>query len=118
MHLSIDWQLSDSLTLRSITASREDFTESVIDFDSLNAVDFDAQVVYENEQFSQEFQLLYNTDRFNLVTGFYYLDAKASNDFDVVLGQLGQVAFGAPLTAFTGGNCRDQGLVCICRPNL
>ncbi len=108
VHLSIDWQLSDSLTLRSITASREDFTESVIDFDSLNAVDFDAQVVYENEQFSQEFQLLYNTDRFNLVTGFYYLDAKASNDFDVVLGQLGQVAFGAPLTAFTGGTVETK----------
>ncbi len=103
VHLSIDWHLNDSLTLRSITARREDFTESVIDFDSLNAIDFDAQVIYDNEQFSQEFQLLYNTEKVNLVTGFYYLDATASNDFDVVLGQLGQLAFGAPLTAFTGG---------------
>src|SRR3546814_5347910 len=33
-----------------------------------------------------------------------YLDAMASNDFDVVLGQLGRVAFGAPLTAYTGGS--------------
>ena len=103
VHLTLEWNISDALTFRSITASREDFTESVIDFDSLDAVDFDAQVIYDNEQFSQEFQLLYNTDRFNVVTGFYYLDATASNDFDVVLGQLGQVAFGAPLTAFTGG---------------
>ncbi|GAA6136939.1 TonB-dependent receptor [Arenicella sp. 4NH20-0111] len=103
IHLSVDWQLSDAVTLRSITAKREDYTESVIDFDSLNAIDFDAQVIYDNEQFSQEFQLLYNSDRVNLVTGVYYLDASASNDFDVVLGQLGQLAFGAPLTAFTGG---------------
>ena len=60
-------------------------------------------MVYDNEQFSQEFQLLYDTDRLNVVTGFYYLDATASNDFDVVLGQLGVLAFGAPLTAYTGG---------------
>lgn len=103
LHLSVDWQLSDSLTFRSITASREDFTESVIDFDSLASDDFDAQVIYDNEQFSQEFQLLYSTDRMNVVAGVYYLDSSASNDFDVVLGTLGRVAFGAPLTAFTGG---------------
>lgn len=103
IHLSVDWAINDNLTFRSITASREDFTESVIDFDSLASQDFDAQVVYDNEQFSQEFQLLYDTDRLNVVTGFYYLDATASNDFDVVLGQLGVLAFGAPLTAYTGG---------------
>ncbi len=103
MHLSIDWQINDQLTFRSITANREDYTESVIDFDSLAAQDFDAQVIYDNEQFSQEFQLLFDTDRLNVVAGLYYLDATASNDFDVVLGQLGVFAFGAPLTAFTGG---------------
>lgn len=103
IHFTANYQLNDHVTLRSITASREDFTESVIDFDSLAAIDFDAQVVYDNEQFSQEFQVLYNTDNLSWVTGFYYLDATASNDFDVILGQLGEVAFGAPLTAFTGG---------------
>lgn len=103
IHLSVDWALNDNLMLRSITAKREDFTESVIDFDSLAAIDFDAQVVYDNEQFSQEFQILYNTDHLSWVTGVYFLDATAANDFDVVLGTLGTVAFGAPLTAFTGG---------------
>ncbi|MDP5054254.1 MAG: TonB-dependent receptor [Congregibacter sp.] len=93
---SVDWNVSDTITLRSITAAREDFTESVIDFDSLASPDFDAPVVYDNEQFSQEFQLLWNTDRWNLVLGYYYLDAEASNDFDVVLGLLG-------VTAYTGG---------------
>lgn len=97
--LSVDWNLSDSLTLRSITADREDYTESVIDFDSLAVMDFDAAVIYDNEQFSQELQLLYNTDKFNAVLGAYYLDATASNDFDVVLGQLHPLG----ITAYTGG---------------
>ena len=96
---SIDWDVNDRITLRSITSAREDFTESVIDFDSLPSDDFDAPVIYDNEQFSQEFQLLYNADRWNLVLGYYYLDSEASNDFDVVLGQI----IPGGLTAFTGG---------------
>jgi iron complex outermembrane receptor protein len=94
--VSVDWNVSEQITLRSITAGREDYTESVIDFDSLASPDFDAPVIYDNEQFSQEFQLLYNTDRWNLVVGAYYLDSEAANDFDVVLGLLG-------VTAYTGG---------------
>ena len=103
MSLSIEWTVSDNLTLRSITADREDYTESVIDFDSLSVADFDAPVIYENEQFSQEFQALMSGDNWNAIAGAYYLDSKAANDFDVVLGTLGVVAFGAPLTAYTGG---------------
>ena len=98
--LSIDWNASDSVTLRSITAWREDYTESVIDFDSLAVMDFDAPVIYDNEQFSQELQLIYGRGRWNAVVGAYYLDATASNDFDVVLGQL---AGGLGVTAYTGG---------------
>lgn len=104
----IELEASDTITLKSITAWRKDDTESVIDFDSLAVDDFDAPVVYNNEQFSQELQLLYQSDRLNGVVGFYYLDAKASNDFDVVLGQLGRIAFGAPLTAYTGGSVNTE----------
>lgn len=100
---TIEWTASDSLTFKSVTAYREDYTESVIDFDSLAVDDFDAPVIYDNEQFSQEFQLLYSSDKLSGVFGFYYLDASAANDFDVVLGQLGRVAFGSVLTAYTGG---------------
>ena len=96
---SIDWDVNGQITLRSITSAREDFTESVIDFDSLPADDFDAPVIYDNEQFSQEFQLLYNADRWNLALGYYYLDSEAANDFDVVLGQI----IPGGLTAYTGG---------------
>lgn len=106
--VSLDWNLGDYWTFRSITADREDYTESVIDFDSLEVDDFDAPVIYDNDQFSQEFQLLFNGEKMNLVTGFYYLDAEASNDFDVVLGQLGRSAYGAELTAYTGGSVETE----------
>lgn len=96
---SIDWDVNGQITLRSITSAREDFTESVIDFDSLPSDDFDAPVIYDNEQLSQEFQLLYNADRWNLALGYYYLDSEAANDFDVVLGQI----IPGGLTAYTGG---------------
>jgi len=101
---SIEWQASDTVTLKSITAYREDYTESVIDFDALPVDDFDAPVIYDNSQFSQELQLLYESDKLNGVFGFYYLDASAANDFDVVLGQLGRIAFGDELVAYTGGS--------------
>jgi len=99
----LEWVANDHITFKSITAYREDYTESVIDFDSLEVDDMDAEVIYDNEQFSQELQLLYTSERLSGLIGFYYLDAKASNDFDVVLGQLGRVAFGTELTAYTGG---------------
>ncbi|WP_308909743.1 TonB-dependent receptor [Pseudokordiimonas caeni] len=99
----IEWTASENVTFKSITSYREDYTESVIDFDSLPVDDMDAPVVYDNEQFSQEFQLLYTGEKLNGVLGFYYLDATASNDFDVVLGQTGRVVYGLPLTAYTGG---------------
>jgi iron complex outermembrane receptor protein len=91
-----DWQINDRLTLRSVTAYRQDETDSLIDFDSTDAPNFDAWVVYDNEQFSQEFQANYEGDRWNLVAGFYYLDANAFNAFDVAI-------FGAS-TAFTLGD--------------
>lgn len=104
----IEVQASENLTLKSITAWRKDDTKSVIDFDSLAIDDFDAPVVYHNKQFSQELQMLYSSDKLNGVFGFYYLDAKASNDFDVVLGQLGRLVYHAPLTAYTGGSVNTK----------
>ena len=103
LHLSIDWELNDSWLLRSITASREDYSESVIDFDSLPVDDFDAAVIYDNDQLSQEFQVLFSGDRMNAVAGLYYLEAEAANDFDIVLGALGRAVFLTELTSYTGG---------------
>ena len=95
--LLVEWNLTDSWQLKSITSSRADNSESLIDFDNLPADTFDAPVIYENEQFSQEFQANYTSDRLAAVLGFFYLDANAFNAFDVVLG-------GAGVTAFTLGD--------------
>lgn len=108
MQTLIELNASDALTLKSITAWRKDNTESVIDFDSLAIDDFDAPVIYRNNQISQELQMLYQSDKLNGVVGLYYLDAKASNDFDVVLGQLGRIAYRAPLISYTGGSVNTK----------
>lgn len=83
--LNIAIELSDTITLKSITGYREDSSTTPIDFDSLPGVDLDVPAIYENEQFSQELQLLYEGDRLSGVLGFYYLDANAFTAFDVAL---------------------------------
>lgn len=104
--VSANWEISDSLTFTSTTAYREDYTESVVDLDSLEAMDFDLQIIYDNQQFSQEFKLGYSSDRMHGVFGFYYLDANAKNDFDAILNVAGVGNVGAfsPLTVYTGGD--------------
>ena len=96
LSMNITANLSDTVTLRSISAWRKDDTATPIDFDALPAVDLDVPGFYRNEQISQEFQLLYEGDKLNGLVGFYYLDAKADTLFDVRL-----FTTFAGLTAFT-----------------
>jgi iron complex outermembrane receptor protein len=83
--LNIAIELSDTLTFKSITGYREDKSTTPIDFDSLPASDLDVPGIYENDQISQELQLLYEGDSLSGVLGFYYLDANAFTAFDVAL---------------------------------
>ncbi len=83
MNISVD--LSDTLTLRSISAWRKDDTLTPIDFDALPAVDVDVPGGYFNEQVSQEVQLLVDAGPFSGMVGAYYLDATADTLFDVRL---------------------------------
>src|SRR3546814_7242844 len=89
--MNVSAELTDNLTLRSISAWRKDTSFTPIDFDALPAVDVDVPAVYRNEQLSQEFQLLYESDRLHGLVGFYYLDARAATSFDVLLGLTGEV---------------------------
>ena len=102
--LNVAVELSDTLTLKSITGYREDKSTTPIDFDSLPAVDVDVPAVYENEQFSQEVQLVYEGDRLSGVLGFYFLDAKAFTAFDVGLFTTGALLGLPGLTAQTLGD--------------
>jgi len=78
-------ELTEALTVRSISSVRRDSSASPIDFDALPAVDLDVPAFYKNKQLSQELQFLYGSDRFNLLVGGYFLDADALTQFDVRL---------------------------------
>ena len=82
--LTVEWTPIEHWTLKSFTAYRWDRSKSPIDFDSTRARAFDAPVVYNNRQFSQEFQALYEGPRLNVVAGAYYLNANAFDAFDVL----------------------------------
>lgn len=94
--MNVTAALTDTLTLRSISAWRKDTSRGPIDFDALAAIDVDVPGIYLNEQISQEFQLLYEGERLKGLLGFYYLDATADTLFDVRIFN----TF-AGLTAFT-----------------
>lgn len=100
----VEWNINDNITLKNIVAYREDNSSSPIDFDSLRAQDVEVPVFYENDQFSEEFQILYNSDRLNGIVGFYYLNANAASTFDVLLGLTGDLLNLPGLNAQTLGD--------------
>lgn len=100
---TIEWYIDDVFTLKSITAYRNNDAAWANDFDGLQSVDIDVPVVYKDDQFSQELQLLFTGERLSGVAGFYYLNADAFNDFDVVLGTTGD------LLGLPGLNANTQG---------
>jgi len=95
--LTGEWEANDWLTLKSITAYRDGSTRGNIDFDNLAAPILDIPAQYDDEQFSQEFQALFQADRWSGVAGVFYLDASASGAFDTVVGL-------ANLTTLTSGS--------------
>jgi len=91
------WAMSDSITLKSITAYRAGETEGTIDFDELPAAILDVPARYNDHQFTQELQLLYTSDKIQAVAGVFYLNATAAGAFDTVVSQ-------ANLTIATAGH--------------
>ena len=85
----IDWEISDTLTFRSISAWRNGETRGNIDFDNTPTRRSTSRPITPTRQFSQEFQLLFDAGRVQGVAGVYYMDAMAEGAFDTVLGNLG-----------------------------
>lgn len=96
-------KLSDTVTLKNITAYRRDKSFAPIDFDSLPAADVDVPAIYKNRQFSNEFQIAYDSARLQGLVGAYYLNANANNAFDVILATTSPIALPG-LTAGTFGD--------------
>jgi iron complex outermembrane receptor protein len=86
--LTAAWELTDAITLKSITAYRDGVTHTLIDFDTSPAPALDVPGYYEDDQLTQELQFLYEGERLRGVAGLYYLDAHAAGKFDTIVGLL------------------------------
>ena len=93
---TIEYEMSDAVTLKSITAYRDGHTETVIDFDNTAGPILDIPSFYKDHQFSQELQAVYEGEGIQGIFGLYYLDGSASGAFDTVIGN-------ANLTTLTSG---------------
>ena len=100
----LDFRLADGFTLKSITAYRSSHSDTPIDFDALPAIDVDVPAKYKDHQFSQEVQLEIERGPLAGIIGAYYLDANASNIFDVRLYTTGPLLLLPGLTAVTQGD--------------
>lgn len=103
-----EWQASDAFTIKNILAYRDNEAGQQIDFDSLPVSDLQSPFNTRDDQFSEEFQVLYNSDDVKGVVGSYYLSANAANEFDVILGQLGTLIGLPGLNAFTSGEVKTN----------
>lgn len=86
--LTIDWTINDEWAFKAVTAQRDGYTLSDIDFDQLNVADLDVPASYDDEQLTQEFQFTYQGDQLSGVFGYYYFDGEAAGSFDVILSEL------------------------------
>lgn len=93
----VEFEASDALTFKNIVSYRDGESIGPIDFDSLPEVDLDVPGLYEDHQFSEEFQAIYDGDRLHGLVGFYYLSANALTSFDVLLS-------GGALNVFTSAD--------------
>jgi iron complex outermembrane recepter protein len=87
------WTLSDSFTLKSITAARDLDSDDYVDIDASPFRLGDVFVGVRQNQFSQELQALWSGDRFGGVAGLFFLNENIQSD---------QSAFGQDLFTFLG----------------
>ena len=91
LSVTAEYRVNDMLTLKSITAYRSGYTETVIDFDQTPLPTLDVPAYYGDHQITQEFQALLTGDRWSGVAGLYYLDGSSKGAFDTIAGNLGFV---------------------------
>ncbi len=91
----VEFEVADGLTFKNILSYRDDYSTVPIDFDSLPIRDLDVPGIYDNHQFTEEFQINYQGDWLAGILGFYMLRADAKTHFDAQL---------STLTVFTSAN--------------
>ena len=93
------YDVTDALTLKSITAYRKLHTKDYVDIDATAAEVGDVLVDVHQDQFSQEFQLAYTGDRLTAVAGLYYLKEDIEFHQEAFADDL------VNLTIFRAGTC-------------
>jgi iron complex outermembrane receptor protein len=89
---TVAYDVTDAITLKSITALRKLDTDDFIDIDASIWNTGDVFVGVDQKQFSQEFQALYNGERLSGVAGLYYLHERIKSH---------QEAYGSDLLRFS-----------------
>jgi iron complex outermembrane receptor protein len=89
LSLTGEWNATEHLTFKSITANREGHTQTLIDFDGTPLPTLDVPATYDDSSFSQELQAVYSDDNVQGVFGLYYMNSQASGEFDTIAGNLG-----------------------------
>ncbi|MBL8536913.1 MAG: TonB-dependent receptor [Hyphomonadaceae bacterium] len=98
MSVTAAWDINDLWTLRSITAYRDLENRDFIDIDATPLELGDVLVDVDQNQTSQEFQLNFDGERLNLVSGIYYMRENIASHQeayadDFVIGFLGATSF-------------------------
>jgi iron complex outermembrane receptor protein len=102
------YDITDALTLKSITAYRKLHTRDFIDIDATQAEVGDVLVDVHQHQVSQELQLAYSGERLTAVGGLYYLKERNESHQEAFADDL------VDLTPFRAGTCIP---LVTCLPN-
>lgn len=87
--LTAEYRVNDMLTIKSITAYRSGYTNTVIDFDETPLPTLDVPAYYGDHQITSELQALFTGDNWSGVAGVFYLDGSSKGAFDTIAGNLG-----------------------------
>ena len=78
--LTLDWNLNDDWSVKSISSYRENNQDSWIDRDGTPYQYFEQIDMRQHEQWTQELQLALNTDRLTWIMGLYHFDESPFNN--------------------------------------
>jgi len=92
-HVTLSWDANDSVQFKSISAYRELDVDFFIDIDATELELGDVFVGVDQTQFSQELQLLGDTDSLSWILGLYYLNEEITSH---------QIAFADDFLLFGG----------------
>ncbi len=89
LSLALNWELNESVSLKSITADRSLEWFGSRDADNTYLTILSTQYDSKAEQFSQEFQTLFSGSSYDGVVGLYYFDEKVNDVLKVAFGNPG-----------------------------